>query len=189
MNTQSHAIINVALLGRKEKPHLHRYALIGAVLPDFPMFIFWGVETFLFKHSQEQIWGERYFLPQWQNVFDTFNAIPFILIGLGIGYWLKSDLVILCCMSMLLHIVGDFFLHHDDGHRHFFPLLQFTFHSPVSYWDPRHYGGIVSIVEILVTIGASVYLFPRLQSRVMRIALVVVNLISVLVQMRFTVLA
>ena len=39
MNTQSHAIINVALLSRKAAPYLHRYALIGAVLPDVPMFI------------------------------------------------------------------------------------------------------------------------------------------------------
>ena len=63
MNTQSHAIINVALLSRKATPHLHRYALIGAALPDLPMFIFFAVEAFILKHPQRLIWSERYFLP------------------------------------------------------------------------------------------------------------------------------
>ena len=83
MNTQAHAIINVALLSQKDKPYLHRYALLGGVLPDVPMFIFFGIETLILKHSQGQIWSERYFLPQWQNIFDIFNSIPFILIALG----------------------------------------------------------------------------------------------------------
>ncbi|MCZ6677313.1 MAG: hypothetical protein O7E52_08690 [Candidatus Poribacteria bacterium] len=187
MNIQSHAIINVALLSRKEKPHLHRYALIGALLPDLPMFVFWGIETFVLKHSQGQIWESRYFLPQWQNVFDTFNSVPFILIILGLGYWLKSEAIIVCCLSMLLHAAGDFFLHVDDGHRHFFPVLQFTFQSPISYWDANHYGDIVSVAEILVTIGASVYLFPRLQSRITQGALITANLLGLLARVGFAI--
>lgn len=189
MNTPSHAIINVALLSRKAAPHLHRYALIGAVLPDVPMFFFFGVEAFILKHPQSLIWGERYFHPGWQNLFDIFNSVPLSLILLGIGYWRKSSAVIACSLSLLLHAAGDFFLHHDDGHRHFFPLLQFRFQSPISYWDPRHYGGVVSAIEILVTIGASVYLFPRLQSRLMRGVLVVINLISGLMYVGFSVFA
>ncbi len=189
MNTQSHAIINAALLSRKAKPHLHRYAFIGAVLPDLPMFVFFAIETFILNHLQSQIWGERYFLPQWQNVFDLFNSIPLFLILLGIGYWRKSDAVIVCGLSMLLHAAGDFFLHHDDAHRYFFPFLQFSFHSPISYWDPKHYGRIISIIEILVTIGASVYLFLRLQSRLMQVTLVIINLISVLVYIGFAIFA
>ncbi len=187
MNTQTHAIINVALLSRKAVPHLHRYALIGAVLPDVPMFFFFLVEAFILKHPQSLIWGERYFLPEWQNLFDIFNSIPLFLLLLGIGYWRQSNAVIVCSLSLLLHAAGDFFLHHDDGHRHFFPLLQFRFYSPISYWDPRHHGRIVSAIEILVTIGASVYLFPRLPSRLMKGALVVINLISVLMYVGFTV--
>ena len=185
MNTQSHAIINVALLSRKAAPHLHRYALIGAALPDVPMFIFFAVEAFILKHPQRLIWGERYFLPEWQNLFDIFNSIPLFLILLGIGYWRKSNPLIICSLSLLLHAAGDFFLHQDDGHRHFFPLLQYRFHSPISYWDPRHHGGIVSAIEILVTIGASVYLFPRLHSRLMKGALIVINLISALMYVGF----
>ena len=185
MNTQSHALINTALLSRKAASPLHRYALIGAVVPDVPMFIFFAIEAFILKHPQSLIWSERYFLPGWQNLFDIFNSIPLFLLLLGIGYWRKSNALIICSLSLLLHAAGDFFLHHDDGHRHFFPLLQFRFHSPVSYWDPNHHGRIVSAIEILVTAGASIYLFTRLQSRLMKGALVVVNLISVLMYVGF----
>jgi hypothetical protein len=189
MNTQSHAIINVALLSRKDKPYLHRYALLGALLPDLPMFVFFVIEAFILKHSQGQIWSERYFLPQWQNIFDTFNSMPFILIALGIGYSLRSEAATIFCWSMLLHCVADFFLHYDDAHRHFFPFLRFAFKSPISYWDPARYGGIVSIVEILGTLAASVYLFPRLQSRITKGVLIAINLFSVLTRIGFAIFA
>jgi hypothetical protein len=181
MNTQAHAIINVALLNRKDKPHLRRYMLLGALIPDLPMFVFFVVETFGFRHPQQQIWSERYFLTQWQNLFDIFNAVPLALIVLGVGYWFKSDAVMFCCWSILLHCGVDFFLHHDDAHRHFFPFLQFRFRSPISYWDPSHYGRIASLVEIVATILASIFLFPHLQSRITRSILFAVNFLSVLV--------
>ena len=187
MNTQSHAIINIALLDRKDKPHLRRYMLLGAVLPDLPMFAFFAVEAFFFRRPQQLIWSERYFLPQWQNFFDIFNAVPFVLIVLGIGYWLKSDAVIYCCWSMLLHCTADFFLHHDDAHRHFFPLLQFRFSSPISYWDTAHYGRIASLVEIVVTILSSIFLFRHLQSRLARSVLIVVNFLSALAYLGFAI--
>ena len=187
MNTQSHAIINIALLDRKDKPHLRRYMLLGAVLPDLPMFAFFAVEAFFFRRPQQLIWSERYFLPQWQNLFDIFNAVPLVLIVLCIGYRLKSKAVIFCCWSMLLHCAADFFLHHDDAHRHFFPFLEFRFSSPISYWDTAHYGRIASLVEIVITILASIFLFRRLRSRVTRIVLIAVNFLALLAYISFAI--
>ena len=175
----------MALLSRKDRAYLHRYALLGAALPDLPMFIFFGVETLILKYPQEQIWSERYFLPQWQNFIDPFNSIPFILIGLGIAYLLRSEVVTVLSWSMLLHCVADLFLHRDDAHRHFFPFSQYTFNSPISYWDANYHGQIVSAVEIAVTIAVSAYLFPRLHSHVARGALVTVNTVSVLLYIGF----
>jgi hypothetical protein len=60
---------------------------------------------------------------------------------------------------MALHSLGDIFLHHDDAHRHFFPLLDWQFVSPVSYWDPRFHGEIVAIVEILMVLVVGLWIW------------------------------
>ena len=185
MNTQSHAIINVALLSRKAVPHLHRYALIGAALPDLPMFIFFAVEAFILKHPQRLIWSERYFLPEWQNLFDLFNSIPLFLILLGIGYWCKSSAVIICSLSLLLHAAGDFFLHQDDGHRHFFPLLQFRFIADLLLGSQTSRRDCVCYRNIWSQSGRQSTFFPVYNPDVMKGALVVINLISALMYVGF----
>ena len=86
MTTQSHVILNIALLSKRRKPYLHSYAFLGAVIPDVPIFIFFAVETFILQTSQRELWSSRYFMEAWQNFFDIFNAIPLILIVLGIGH-------------------------------------------------------------------------------------------------------
>ena len=179
MTTQSHTIINLALLSRRDKPHHHRYALIGAILPDLPMFLFFAIETFILRTPQRELWDTRYFMPAWQNFFDLFNSIPLILLVLGIGYYLlNSEKITVLAWSMLIHCGFDFFLHNDDAHHHLFPLSDFAFESPVSYWDAAHYGNIVAPIEVCATLAVSVYLFRRLQTRSGRWILVGANLFS-----------
>lgn len=62
-----------------------------------------------------------------------------LLVLLG-AYAARMPLLAALVISMLIHCLCDLPLHHDDGHRHFFPLSDFRFESPVSYWDPAHYG-------------------------------------------------
>ena len=178
MVTQSHVVLNIALLSKRNKPFLHCYAFIGAVLPDVSMFIFFAVETFILKTPQRELWGSRYFMEAWQTFFDLFNAVPLILILLSIGYYLlNSERIVVFAWSMLIHCGFDFLTHHDDGHHHFFPFSDFVFESPISYWDRDHYAGIVAPIERLVMLAASVYLFPRLKTRLARGALVVINVL------------
>ena len=178
MVTQSHVVLNIAFLSKRDKPFLHCYAFIGAILPDLPMFVFFAVETFIRKTPQRELWGSRYFMEAWQTFFDLFNAIPLILIILGIGYYLlNSEKIVVFAWSLLLHCCFDFVTHHDDGHHHFFPLSDFVFESPISYWDGDHYGDIVAPIERLMMLAASIYLFPRLKTRLARWGLVVVNVL------------
>lgn len=178
MTTQSHAILNIAILSKPDKPYLHAYACFGAVIPDVPIFIFFVVETFIRRTSQHQLWSSRYFMETWQNFFDIFNAVPLILIVLGIGYYLMhSERVMVVAWSMLIHCAFDFLTHHDDGHRHFFPLSDFIFESPISYWDRHHYAEIFGPIERLVILVASIYLFPRLKTRFGRVVLVAINVL------------
>ena len=178
MTTHAHAILNIALLSKRDKPHLHFYAFIGAVLPDLPLFIFFIVERIIRKTPEAELWGTRYFTEAWQNFFDIFNSVPLILILLGIGYYLlNSDRITIFAASLLIHCVFDFLTHHDDGHHHFYPLSDFIFESPISYWDRDHYAGIVAPIEQIVILTTAIYLFPRLKTRLARWCLVIVNVL------------
>ena len=180
MTTHSHAILNIALLSKRDKPFLHRYAFIGAVLPDLPLFIFFIIESIIRKTPQHELWGSLYFTEAWQNFFDIFNSVPLILILLGIGYYLlNSERITVFAWSLLVHCAFDLLTHNDDGHHHFYPLSNFAFESPISYWDRDHYAGIVAPIERIVFLIASIYLFPRLKTRLTRWCLIIVNVLFV----------
>ncbi len=63
----------------------------------------------------------------------------------------------------LLHLAFDLPLHHEDARRHFWPISDAVFRSPVSYWDPRHYGHIAAPVEVMLCLALSVVLWRRFQ--------------------------
>lgn len=76
---------------------------------------------------------------------------------------------------MGVHVAGDLPLHHDDAHRHLFPFSDWRFESPVSYWDPAHYGGYVAALEtLLVAVGCAV-LFRRFRTPALRGLVVVLG--------------
>ena len=180
MTTHSHVILNIALLSKRDKPFLHRYAFIGAVLPDLPLFIFFIIESIIRKTPQRELWDSVYFTEAWQNFFDIFNAVPLILILLGIGYYLlNSEKITVFAWSLLIHCGFDLLTHNDDGHHHFYPLSDFAFESPISYWDRDHYAGIVAPIERVVFLIASIYLFRRLKTRLARWCLIIVNVLFV----------
>ena len=53
MNTPAHATLNLLLLGRKNRPETAVPIVIGAALPDVPMFIFYAYEK-LIQNTPEQ---------------------------------------------------------------------------------------------------------------------------------------
>lgn len=61
--------------------------------------------------------------------------------------------------SACLHTFIDIPLHYNDGPLIFFPFdWETRFYSPVSYWDPDHYGIPWSIFEHLLDVVLLVYL-------------------------------
>lgn len=163
MNTPAHLAINLLALSRREKPQGVWPIVIGAIIPDLTMigFYFWhklqGVEEAI-------IWNERYPLPEWQLSFDVFNSLPLIA-GLALITWHKRvPWLALLAASMALHVGLDLPLHHDDAHRHFWPLTDWRFISPVSYWDPNHHGQWVSLLEFVLVILSCFWLSMRFTS-------------------------
>ncbi|MEM7772858.1 MAG: hypothetical protein AAF327_20395 [Cyanobacteria bacterium P01_A01_bin.37] len=159
MNTPAHAMVNLFFMGRQQGLAIQLAIVTGAILPDIPIFVFYFVEKILRKTPERIIWSQVYFQENWQNFIDVFNSLPLMVLGLAISIWGKSTVAIALFISMMLHIAGDLPLHHDDAHRHFLPFSNWRFISPVSYWDPRHYGNIVVPLEILAVIVSCVVLF------------------------------
>lgn len=164
MNTPTHVMISLAALTRRgddSEPTYATPAVAGALIPDAPMFAFYGIEKFVLGSSERAIWTTRYFLPQWQDFFDLFNSMPIAAAGLFIAW--RAGRFAWCVFfgSMLLHILCDLPLHHDDGHRHFWPLSDWRFASPVSYWDVNHNGRYAAIGEALLFIVCYVVVMKR----------------------------
>lgn len=171
MNTPSHLILNLCALGRRDAADTVVPIAVGAVLPDAAMFVFYAVEKLWLGASEQVIWTTRYFAPAWQDFFDLFNSVPIIAAGFGISFLARNRPNMLLFASMGLHVLLDLPLHHDDGHRHFHPISDWRFASPVSYWDPNHYGYITAPLEFAVALAGGVVLGRRHPSRRARIAL------------------
>ena len=164
MNTPAHVVFSLSLLGHARAA---RYALAiaaGAVAPDLLIILFYGWEK-LRDVPEQVIWEQHYYLPFWQGVFDTANSIPLILVLGGLAYFFRRFALTAFFASMLIHCLLDLPVHHDDGHRHFYPFSDFRFASPVSYWDAAHHGRVVSILEALLFTAGSVYLW-RAESKI-----------------------
>jgi len=158
MNTPAHMIINLALLNRRKGSAPAMPIVLGAVIPDAMMFVFYFVQKAILAKPETIIWREAYFDPTWQLVFDVFNSLPLVLVGLIIALKKKMLWWKFLFLSMLLHILGDLPLHHDDAHRHFIPISNWRFFSPLSYWDPQYHGNIISVLEFISVILCSVLL-------------------------------
>lgn len=183
MNTPAHALIAVAsLAGGKRRP-LARYALVGAVLPDLPMFGFYLWQRGVVGLPEAQIWGEAYFRANWQLLFDCFNSLPAAVLGLALASCANPRVRSAAQMffgAVILHIALDFPLHHDDAHRHFLPLSRWRFESPVSYWDPAHAGALGAAIEVACVLGSLAILWRRFEGRFVRATLIGLSGLSVI---------
>ncbi|PZV02255.1 MAG: hypothetical protein DCF32_15245 [Leptolyngbya sp.] len=168
MNTPSHLILNLALLRRPVAPVMTWPILIGALIPDAALFLFygWGRQQGL---PEQTIWGEAYYSQPWQAIFAVGNSIPLGLLGVALGYslrrfWFGPSIGFLGA-SMVLHHLADLPLHHDDAHQHLWPFSAVRFISPISYWDVDHFGRLGATIELGLVLVASAYLLRRLSSR------------------------
>ena len=158
MNTPAHLILSAVVLGRN-RHRSHWLAIIaGALLPDLPMFGFYLYERLYLGQAEQIIWSTLYFDPAWQDFFDLFNSLPLVAAGIAFAVYRKSGPALAFFLSMALHIAADLPVHREDAHAHFFPFSDWHFNSPLSYWDPAHFGVIVGGLEFLGVLIGSVIL-------------------------------
>ena len=146
MNTQTHLLLASAVLGRGATRRQHAGILMGALTPDLSIFALAAVAVAT-GMSGEAVWEGAYWSEPWQTLSAISNSVPLWAAGLAVSSWLRRRALVLLFAAGLLHLAFDLPLHADDAHRHFWPLSDWRFHSPVSYWDPAHHGRVASLVE------------------------------------------
>lgn len=164
MNTPAHLIFAAAAFARPHDRRRTIAALAGALAPDLSLYLMAGISLFVLGLSPAYVFDTLYFSDAWQMVFKVDNSFVLWVAILAAGRLAGSPTTVVFAAAGLLHLAFDFPLHHDDGRAHFWPLSDWVFHSPVSYWDSRHYGGIVGPVEMLVSFALCVLLFFRFGS-------------------------
>jgi hypothetical protein len=175
MKTPSHAIINLAILGRSQQSELNLLIVTGGILPDIPIFLFYFWAKYIARLPEATIWSKAYYEPFVQDIVALFHSIPLAVIGCLIAYYFGWQSVQILFLSMILHSLGDLPVHNDDAHRHFFPFSNYRFISPISYWDRKHYGSIVSFVEMLLVLLSTYRVFDFVNSYLGKGLLILVN--------------
>lgn len=179
MLTPGHAILNCAILSETRKKAPFTPIIWGAIVPDLSMLFFFLWNRFVLGIPSKIIFGTLYFTPEWMAFFDVFHSFPLIGAALVISRIKKLRRTTYFFASMFLHSLFDLPLHNSDAHRHFFPLSLYKFNSPFSYWDPKHYGSIMTIVELILVVILSIRLWPKVHSRVGHGLIVLVNILYI----------
>jgi hypothetical protein len=193
MNSQTHILLGAALLGGRI-PKRAFAAALGGLVPDIPMFAIVGALK-LFGLNDMLIFGVLYWQPWWQIT----NAIShsFLLWGGGVAaaiLWRERkslsaaaidgwSLIVAFFASGILHVFIDFLCHREDAHMSFWPVSNWKFVSPVSYWDAQYYGTVFGIFETVIGIACAIVIFRQFSNRAVRIGLVA--LVALYVAMPF----
>ena len=168
MNTPAHLIFGMTAFGKAGKPAVTAAAFAGALIPDLSLYLMAGAHLFILGTSPDVVFGQLYYSDAWQSIFRIDNSIILWSIGLGLAAMFRSPVFLALCATALLHLGLDFAFHHDDGRAHFWPLSNWIFESPVSYWDPNHYGTIVGAIEVAVSLLCCGILWQRFRHWFMR---------------------
>jgi len=178
MNTPTHLLMTAGLHKALPRLQMIRSAVLwGSVAPDIPLYFlsiggllyFQQIEGWTLRQAAHHIFDTLYFNdPIWIGPHNCLHS-PLGLLGL-LGLLALSRLLrstgprwtawtrwfLLAC---LLHSFVDVVTHYDDGPLLLWPFdWQLRFHSPVSYWDHRHFGAETSRFELLLNLSLIAYL-------------------------------
>ena len=173
MNTIAHMVIASAALARPNTPKRNWAVLGGALIPDASMFVFFAWSR-LQGWSGDETWNVQYWNEPWQTLGAVSNSIALFGLLLIVALWRKWGVWSVLALAALFHIALDFPLHADDAHRHFWPVSDWRFFSPISYWDPAKngmIGGAIETISLLIASGILWWRFTRLRWRILFIAL------------------
>ncbi len=173
MITPSHLIYSWALAKKTEKLDLNPVStkqrtsafILGALFPDTPTYVFFIVYGLILGYSGEVMWDDMYFNSGWSipiTLTHSFILWP-LLIGFSVHFgW---NFLKYFSISALFHTIVDFFVHTEDAYRHFYPFLDWKFHSPISYWNTVEFGRYVSVFDSILVLGLLTYLYLKYEGK------------------------
>lgn len=182
MNTQTHVLLGAALFARAGLPAQSLAAVAGGLAPDLPLYAFFvGARTAGYDNAavfDVLYWREP--MPTLLGASHSFVLLGLLLAGgllwrrraAASGRRANADTpgaaLTVFALAALLHAASDFLLHRDDAHMQFWPLSRWTFASPVSYWDPAHFGTWWSAAEALLGIACAFVVWRRFRHLLVR---------------------
>ena len=178
MNTPAHLIFGLTAFGKAGRPAVTAAAFAGAMLPDLSLYLLVGWHLQILGTAPQIVFGQLYFSDGWQSIFRIDNSFILWGIAFAFGAMMRAPIVIALCGAALLLLGFDFLLHNDDGRAHFWPLSNWVFQSPVSYWDPDHYGNIAGAIEVALSLLCCGVLWRRFAGVWMRALIVMLGLIE-----------
>ena len=180
MNTPAHLIFGMTAFGKADNNKVTTAAVFGAITPDLSLYLMVTWSIYVQKISPRQVFNEYYFSPEWQQVFAIDNS--FVLWGLLFGFalWAKRPMMIAFAGAGFIHLCFDFPFHNDDARMHFWPLTDWVFVSPFSYWDRQYHAGVVGPAELTLSITMCVVLWRRYKTWVAKSLIAVLAGLEVL---------
>jgi len=170
MLTPTHTLLSCGLLTARSRPARNLAVLAGGIAPDLPMAGMFIWDRYVQGLGEEQIWEGRYWTDAWQIPTAIGHSIPIALVILAVGLAARWQVFSFFALSALVHTLGDLPFHNDDAHMHLWPLSRWKFISPISYYDPRHYGNVMHWVELVLMIAMMAVLWRRFEARWVRVA-------------------
>lgn len=165
MRTPAHLIFGATAFGGTGDKRVTRAAVWGSLVPDLSLYIMVAVSIWVLGIPAHRVFDELYFSDAWQNVFAIDNS--FVLWGCLLAaaiYW-RWPAVRAFASGGLLHLACDFPLHNEDARRQFWPISDYVFRSPLSYYDPHRHGNIVGPIEMTICVVFSIVLWRRYKNR------------------------
>ncbi len=172
-------ILGAAVLGRRHRLATNSAAIGGSLLPDFSLYALTAHALLVQQHSPDFVFSTLYFSPEWQQIFAVDNSI-FVWAATALaGFLTRYRWLMVLGLAGLIHLATDFPLHHDDGRPLFWPISDWVFQSPVSYWDPSHFGNIVGPLEVILCGILCVILWLRFRHWGSRLAIVALGIAEI----------
>jgi hypothetical protein len=175
LQTPTHVLIAAAAFARPGAARINVAALAGGFIPDAFLFAVWGWSK-LAGVPESDLWTRIYWSDGVQSGQAISNSFPLFALFLAAALLLRSRAGAVFAGAALIHLVCDFLLHAKDAHQHFWPFSRWRFESPISYWDPAHFGAIVAVIEAVLALALIVVLYRRFRRRWIRAVLVLSGL-------------